>query len=212
MKDSATNCLNGRAAPTHRRSGAPAAVSRTAFDLRDGRRVIVGSSLGGGVDDCGERRRTCMEGEAVCSRLRLRGCPSLLAQGQRRGSPCRSLQCRDLLPAPRLGRFCRNSVSCNGCLPEIGLASRCFSANYLANSRFCKGRGQVGLPLNHQRPDVAFESCRPELGRSADRAQDGARILFADNPEPSLSAAQLEAGFGHSGCVEERVQKDRGDR
>ena len=126
--------------------------------------------------------------------------------------PCRSLQCRDLLPAPRLGRFCRNSLSCNDCLPEIGLASRCFSANYLANSRFCKGRGQVGLPLNHQRPDVAFESCRPELGRSADRAQDGARILFADNPEPSLSAAQLEVGFGHSGCVEERVQKDRGDR
>jgi hypothetical protein len=138
MKDSATNCLNGRAAPTHRRSGAPAAVSRMAFDLRDGRRVIVGSSLGGGVDDCGERRRTCMEGEAVCSRLRLRGCPSLLAQGQRRGSPCRSLQCRDLLPAPRLGRFCRNSVSCNGCLPEIGLASRCFSGELPCKLAFCR--------------------------------------------------------------------------
>ena len=41
----------------------PATVSRTAFDLRDGRRVIVGFSLGGGVDDCGERRRTCMEGK-----------------------------------------------------------------------------------------------------------------------------------------------------
>ena len=49
----------------------PATVSRIAFDLGDGRRVIVGSSLGGGVDDCEERRRTCLEGEAVCSRLEL---------------------------------------------------------------------------------------------------------------------------------------------
>jgi hypothetical protein len=41
---------------------------------------------------------------------------------QRRSSPCRSLQCRHLPPAPRLGSHCRNSLSYKEFQPGIGPA------------------------------------------------------------------------------------------
>jgi hypothetical protein len=124
--------------------------------------------------------------------------------------PCRSLQCRDLLPAPRLGRFCRNSLSCNDCLPEIGLASRCFLANFPANSHFA-GRGQGSTFALYQQ-NVGLRTCRLGLQPLGRPGAGRARISSPITLETSLSPAQLEVRFGHSACIEQRVQEDRGDR
>jgi hypothetical protein len=87
---------------------------------------------------------------------------------RRRGSPCRSLQCRHLLPAPSLGSHCRNSLSYNDFLPEIGPALTAFWRISL-QIRILQGGDKV-RPCAVPKQNVGLRTCR--LGLQAARPSE----------------------------------------
>jgi hypothetical protein len=82
---------------------------------------------------------------------------------------------------------------------------------YRTKRRFVKGNLEA-RPERGAAGTVAFELVDSVGAARVGRAQAAPADCSPISRSRALSAVQLEVRFGHSACIEQRVQEDRGDR